>query len=356
MGEAMSPKRPVLALTMGDPAGVGPEVIVKAMHEPWVRAACHPLIIGDVTALRRAMDVLHRPLPLKVLANAADVPESVGDEALCVLCPRPLSLEDIAYGRPSAAACLETIQFIRAAVDLTVNGRADAVVTGPIHKDMLQTRGFAFPGHTEFLQDLTGAPHVVMMLAGPKLRVALVTIHCALREVADQITPEKILQTLEVLVGSLMRDFGIARPRVAVAGLNPHAGESGRFGREELDVIAPAILRFRRNHPSCDVSGPHPPDTVFVRAFEGAFDAVLAMYHDQGLIPLKLVHFYEAANVTLGLPIVRTSVDHGTGYDIAGTGTAHAGSLLYALKTALTMMHHRSAGSTRECSEFGRES
>uniref|UniRef100_A0A832EIJ3 4-hydroxythreonine-4-phosphate dehydrogenase n=1 Tax=Desulfacinum infernum TaxID=35837 RepID=A0A832EIJ3_9BACT len=341
---------------MGDPAGVGPEVIVKAMHEPWVRAACRPLILGDVTALRRAMDVLHLPLPLRVLESAADVPESPSDESLGVLCPRPLSLNDIAYGRPSAAACRETIHFIRTAVGLTVDGHADAVVTGPIHKEMLHRHGFAFPGHTEFLQDLTGAPHVVMMLAGPKLRVALVTIHCALREVPDRITPERILLTLDVLVGSLIRDFGIARPRVAVAGLNPHAGESGRFGREESDVIAPAIHRFRRNHPSCDVSGPHPPDTVFVRAFEGAFDAVLALYHDQGLIPLKLVHFYEAANVTLGLPIVRTSVDHGTGYDIAGTGTAHPGSLLYALKTALTMVHHRRAGNTRERLEFRRES
>lgn len=333
---------------MGDPAGVGPEVIVKAMHEPWVRAACRPVIVGDETALRREMDLLNLHLPLKVLADAQHIPGSLSDEALCVLCPRPLSPDDIAYGRPSAVACQETIEFIRRAVNLTLEGRTDAVVTGPIHKDRLQRHGFAFPGHTEFLQDLTGAPHVVMMLAGPKLRVALVTIHCPLREVAERVTPERIFVALDVLVASLMRDFGIARPRVAVAGLNPHAGESGRFGREELDVIGPAIQDFRQNHPTCHVSGPHPPDTVFVHAFEGAFDAVLALYHDQGLIPLKLVHFYEAANVTLGLPIVRTSVDHGTGYDIAGTGTAHPGSLLYALRTALTMVRHRTAGSTSQ--------
>lgn len=353
MGEEGSPKKPVLAVTMGDPAGVGPEVIVKAVHEPWVRAACRPLIIGDVTALHREMDALNLRFPLKVLGDAEDVPGFLTDEALCVLCPKPLSPGDIAYGRPSAEACRETIRFIRRAVDLAMKGRADAVVTGPIHKDMLQRHGFAFPGHTEFLQDLTGAPHVVMMLAGPKLRVALLTIHCPLREVADAVTPERILKTLDVLVASLRREFGISRPRVAVAGLNPHAGESGRFGREELDIIGPAIDSFRRNHPSCDVSGPHPPDTVFVRAFEGAFDAVLALYHDQGLIPLKLAHFYEAANVTLGLPIVRTSVDHGTGYDIAGTGKAHPGSLLYAMKTALTMVHHRAAGTLREPTDSG---
>ncbi len=346
MGGNISGRKPVLAVTMGDPAGVGPEVTVKALQEPWVRRACHPLLIGDVTALRRAMDLLNLPLPLKVFAEEEDIPGSLSEETIGLLCPQPLTTDDIAYGRPSAAASRETIMFIRRAVRMTLDGLADAVVTGPIHKDALQAQGFPFPGHTEFLQDLTGAAHVVMMLAGPKLRVALVTIHCALRQVPDGITTERLHQTLDVLTDSLIRDFGIARPRIAVAGLNPHAGEAGRFGREELDVIAPAIDGFRRGHPPCEVSGPHPPDTVFFRAFEGAFDAVLAMYHDQGLIPLKLVHFHEAANVTLGLPIVRTSVDHGTGYDIAGTGKAHPGSLLYAMKTALTMVRHRNSVGT----------
>lgn len=341
MGGDLSAHKPILAVTMGDPAGVGPEVILKAMCEPWVQEACRPVIIGDVTALRREMDLLNLRLPLKVLANDNEIPGSLPDEGLGVLCPRPLTFDDITYGRPAAAACQETIEYIRTAVRLALDGRADAMVTGPIHKDALQEQGFPFPGHTEFLQELTGAPHAVMMLAGPKLRVALVTIHCALREVPERIVPERIHQTLDVLAASLVRDFGIARPKVAVAGLNPHAGESGRFGREEIDLIAPAVQHFRRAHPSCDVSGPYPPDTVFFRAFQGAFDAVLAMYHDQGLIPLKLVHFYEAANVTLGLPIVRTSVDHGTGYDIAGTGAAHPGSLLYALKTAVNMVRHR---------------
>lgn len=331
-----------LAVTMGDPAGVGPEVIVKALQHPWVQTACRPVIIGDVTALRRAMDLLGISIPLKVVQEVHDVPTELS-EGVCVLCRTPLSIDDIAYGLPSAAACRETVQFIRTAVDMTVNGIADAVVTGPIHKDALHRHGFPFPGHTEFLQDLTGASHVVMMLAGPKLRVALATIHCALRDVPERITQESLLNTLEILATSLRRDFGLAQPRVAVSGLNPHAGEAGRFGREELDVIAPAVNRFRHTHPWCDASGPHPPDTVFVRAFEGHFDAVLALYHDQGLIPLKLVHFYEAANITLGLPIVRTSVDHGTGYDIAGKGLAHCGSLLYAMQTAVTMVRHRNA-------------
>lgn len=348
--------KPVLAVTMGDPAGVGSEVILKAVQEPWVREACRPLIVGDVTALRRDMELLGLNLPLKVLTRENEVPGSFSDEEICVLCPQPLKPEDIAYGRPSAAACRATIGFIRRAVGLTLNHQAAAVVTGPIHKEALQGQGFPFPGHTEFLQELTQAPHAVMMLAGPKLRVALVTIHCALREVPERITPERIYLTLEVLTDALMRDFGIARPRVAVAGLNPHAGESGRFGREELDVIIPTVQRFCQNHPSCEVYGPYPPDTVFFRASEGTFDAVLALYHDQGLIPLKLIHFYEAANITLGLPIVRTSVDHGTGYDIAGTGTAHPGSLLYAMKAALTMVRHRRAGKIRGCRGVGEDS
>ncbi len=343
MGGDLSVYKPIVAVTMGDPAGVGPEVIVKAMGEPWVQESCRPLVIGDVTALRREMDLLNLRLSLKVLADEDEIPGSLPYEGFGVLCPRPLRSDDIAYGRPSAAACRETIDYIRRAVRLALDGRADAVVTGPIHKEALQEQGFPFPGHTEFLQELTETPHAVMMLAGPKLRVALVTIHCALREVPERITPERIHQTLDVLVASLVRDFAIARPKVAVAGLNPHAGESGRFGREEIDLIAPVVQRFRRSHPLCEIFGPYPPDTVFFRAFQGAFDAVLAMYHDQGLIPLKLIHFYEAANITLGLPIVRTSVDHGTGYDIAGTGTAHPGSFLYALKTALTMVRHRRA-------------
>lgn len=327
---------------MGDPAGVGPEVIVKALQDPWVQTACRPVIVGDVTALHRAMDLLRARVPLKVIHEVHEIPWDL-QEGVAVLCRIPLASKDIAYGRPSALACRETIQFIRTAVHMTVTGHADALVTGPIHKDALQRHGFPFPGHTEFLQDLTGASRVVMMLAGPKLRVALATIHCALRDVPERITQECLLDTLKVLAVSLKCDFGISRPRVAVSGLNPHAGEAGRFGLEELEIIAPAVNHFRRTHPWCDTSGPYPPDTVFFRAFEGHFDAVLALYHDQGLIPLKLVHFHEAANVTLGLPIVRTSVDHGTGYDIAGKGIAHCGSLVYAMQMAATMVRHRKA-------------
>ncbi|MGQ9483811.1 MAG: 4-hydroxythreonine-4-phosphate dehydrogenase PdxA [Desulfosoma sp.] len=334
--------RPRLAVTMGDPAGVGPEVIVKALQDPWVQRACRPVIIGDVTALHRAMGLLKVRLPLKVIQEIHEIPSDLQEE-VAVLCRTPLSFDDITYGRPSAAACRETIQFIRTAVDMTLTGHADAMVTGPIHKDALHRHGFPFPGHTEFLQDLTGASRVVMMLAGPKLRVALATIHCALRDVPEGITQESLMATLEVLAESLKCDFGISSPRIAVSGLNPHAGEAGRFGREELEVIAPVVNHFRRTHPWCDTSGPYPPDTVFFRAFEGHFDVVLALYHDQGLIPLKLVHFHEAANVTLGLPILRTSVDHGTGYDIAGKGIAHCGSLLYAMQTAVTMVRHRKA-------------
>jgi 4-hydroxythreonine-4-phosphate dehydrogenase len=224
---------------------------------------------------------------------------------------------------------------------MALQGAVDAICTCPIHKANLHRHGFGFPGHTEFLRDLTTARRVVMMLAGPRLRVSLVTIHEALNRVPGLITPEGLAETIRITGESLVRDFGLPAPRIAVAALNPHAGEDGRFGTEERDVIEPTVKGL--SGAGWSVHGPFSADTLFFRAFQGEFDAVVAMYHDQGLIPVKLAHFHEAVNVTLGLPIIRTSVDHGTAYDIAGTGTAHAGSLEAAVELAARMARHRFA-------------
>ena len=256
---------------------------------------------------------------------------------------RRLSPEDIEFGKPSPAACEMAVSSIRTAVGLAGAGLADAVCTCPINKEQLHRQGFPFPGHTEFLRELTGAEDVVMMLAGPKLRVALATIHVPLADVPGLVTEELLRKVVRITAESMSLDFGIKSPRIAVAGLNPHSGEAGKFGREEIEVIRPVIeeLVGHKSGFYARISGPWPPDTVFYRALSGEFDAVVAMYHDQGLIAVKLAHFNEAVNVSLGLPIVRTSVDHGTAYDIAGTGTAHPGSLVEAVNLAASIARNR---------------
>ncbi len=327
---------------MGDPCGVGPEVLVRALADPAVIRCCVPVVLGDVTALRRAVKLCGGGAEIFSVSSPESVPEFRGERPapIFVFCRNPLSDEDIEYGNPSAKTCAAIIDFIETAVDWALKDRVAAVVTAPIHKESLHRNGFPFPGHTEFLQDLCGVDRVVMMLAGPRLRVSLATIHCALREVPDRLSPDLIQQTIEITGQALERDFAMDAPRLAVAGLNPHAGEGGRFGDEEKKVIEPAV-RFFSRHRSWRVTGPYPPDTVFFRAYAGEFDGVVAMYHDQGLIPLKLVHFDEGVNVTLGLPIVRTSVDHGTAYDIAGRGIARPTSMIQAIRTAVSLAENR---------------
>jgi 4-hydroxythreonine-4-phosphate dehydrogenase len=338
--------RPLIAITMGDPCGVGPEIIVKALGSRAVRELCAPLVVGDAGALERAVDLLGADVKVQVIATA-DSPglrESGADGdgwpgTMHVITPEKLSLSDMVYGRPTQAACGAVVRYIETAVRMALGGEVQAVCTCPIHKANLHRHGFQFPGHTEFIRDLTGASDVVMMLAGPRLRVSLVTIHDAISEVPRLLTTERILKTVRITGDAMIRDFGLAKPRIALAGLNPHAGEEGRFGDEERTVIEPAIRQLQQS--AYDVSGPYPPDTLFHRAYEGEFDAVVAMYHDQGLIPIKLVHFYEAVNVSLGMSIIRTSVDHGTAYDLAGTGKAHSGSLEAALRLASVMARNR---------------
>lgn len=339
MTASSRPFIPRIAITMGDPCGVGPEIIVKAFASKDMEGCCCPLIVGEPLAFQRAIDLLDAELTIHPIENPSEIDETFRPGTLFIKSAGELTSADIGYGHPSRAACAAVVESIRQAVSWALEGLVDAIVTCPIHKANLHANGFSFPGHTEFLQELTHTPHVVMMLAGPRLRVSLATIHHALADVPRLLTPEILRQTIEITAQAMLRDFGVPSPRIAVAALNPHAGEAGRFGNEEMELIQPVIESLQSN--LYRLSGPYSPDTLFHRAFQGEFDAVIAMYHDQGLIPIKLVHFYDAVNVTLGLPIVRTSVDHGTAYEIAGTGTANPNSLLEAVQLAATIASNR---------------
>jgi 4-hydroxythreonine-4-phosphate dehydrogenase len=329
---------PVIGITMGDPAGIGPEIVVKALSNPALRAMARLLVLGDPGAIGAIVEA-HPDLTLREIGetNGAGERPAVVD----VLPTSRLNPARLRPGAPTLEGGEAMVAAIVRAVQLALEGELDGLVTAPISKALMQRAGHAYEGHTQLLAHLTGAREVVMMLAGERLRVTLVTIHCSLREVPRLLTEEAVLRTLEITHRGLRSDFGIQSPRLAVAALNPHAGEEGLFGDEEERIILPAVrgARFR----GIDADGPIPADTVFVKAASGAFDAVVCMYHDQGLIPLKLLHFSDGVNVTLGLPIVRTSVDHGTAYDIAGTGTADPSSLEAAVRTATFMAANRRA-------------
>jgi 4-hydroxythreonine-4-phosphate dehydrogenase len=284
--------RPRIGITVGDPAGIGPEIASKAADDEHVRAACEPILYGPHT---------------------------------------DLELARFERGRVSAAAGKAACAAIVAAVDDARAGRIDAIATAPINKEAFAAAGLPWPGHTELLAHLTQAPRVAMMFHADELRVVLATVHIPIAAVPSALTPQRLEDTIELAAAELPR-FGFAAPRLALAGLNPHAGEHGLMGSEEGTVLGPVVARCRER--GIDVSGPFPADTIFLRAMRGEFDAVVACYHDQGLIPVKLAAFGRAVNVTLGLPIVRTSVDHGTAFDIAGTGTADPSSLIEAVQLA----------------------
>ncbi|MEV5612523.1 4-hydroxythreonine-4-phosphate dehydrogenase PdxA [Streptomyces sp. NPDC052225] len=301
-----------LALTMGDPAGIGPEIVVKACADP---ARTVPVVvIGDPAALARAAATTGVRLPEDVDV----IPET------CLEPPLP-------WGELDARAGAASYAYIRRGVELALAGEVRALVTAPVNKEALRLAGIGHPGHTEILAELSGTTDYAMMMANDELRVVLVTVHQSLRSALDAITTERVLDVVRLTHRTLCRT-GTAAPRVAVAGLNPHAGENGLFGREDLDVIAPAVRAARAE--GIDASGPWPADTVFMRARAGEFDAVVAQYHDQGLIPVKYLGLERGVNITVGLPFVRTSVDHGTAFDLAGRGVADHTSLLTALRHA----------------------
>ena len=323
---------PLIAVTMGDPAGIGPEVAIKAAAEPRVRQAARILLVGDDKLLRAAADRLGLAADWQRLDLLEDIHEQASLSCLHVGdCPSEL----LFAARPTPEGGRAALDYISTAVKAALAGRLDAVATAPINKQSIAMAGSRFAGHTDMLAALTGAERAVMMLVGGPLRVALVTHHIPLSQVPMAIAPEEIVATARVVANGLRRFFGIAEPRVAVCGLNPHASDGSRFGDEELRLIEPAVVELR--HGGLAVKGPLPPDTCFVRAARGEFDAVIAMYHDQGLIPLKLLAFESAVNVTLGLPIIRTSVDHGTAYDIAGRGVANPTSMIEAILLAARM-------------------
>jgi 4-hydroxythreonine-4-phosphate dehydrogenase len=324
---------------MGDPSGVGPEIIIKALSDSSIYEICHPIVLGDPGALSVNIDGLEQK-PINEISRPSEPLSESG--AIDLLAISNLQRESLIPGNPTVEGGEAMVNYITRAVEMAQGGDLEAIVTCPINKALMHEAGHFFEGHTQLIAQLTNAEDFVMMLAGERLRVALVTIHCALSEVPTCIDDDMIYRTITITSQALQLDFGLLTPRLAVAALNPHAGESGLFGSEEDEIIRPAIERARVE--GCQVEGPLPADTLFHRAAAGQFDAVVAMYHDQGLIPLKLLHFSDAVNVTLGLPIIRTSVDHGTAYDIAGTGTADASSLKAAIRMAVNMAENRARG------------
>ena len=329
--------RPILALSMGDPVGVGPEIIVKALADAQIYQVCRPLVLGDFPALERARLSLDPALDI----HLAEQPEA-GRYKPGTLDLMPLSQlkpEDLEYARPTRASGKAMVSYILKAIELAREHQVAGMVTGPISKLSMNLAGYQYPGHTELLADKTGTPEVAMMLAGEDFRVVLATIHCALAEVPGRLSIEGLFRLFNLTCQALARDFGLADAPLAVAALNPHASEGGMFGQEEKEIIIPAV--WEAQAAGLPVDGPFPADTLFWRHHQGEFAAVVCMYHDQGLIPLKLLHFMDGVNVTLGLPIIRTSVDHGTAYDLAGTGKAISLSLKAALRMAAAMAARR---------------
>jgi 4-hydroxythreonine-4-phosphate dehydrogenase len=322
---------PIITISMGDPAGVGPEIIIKALAEKELFALCRPIVLGDAGVFSFTIQWMGAQSMIQKIRNPEEGAFVPGIVNLIPL--TDISLEEVPLGFPQRSCGEAVYRYIKRGVEMIQDGIADALVTAPINKEVLNEAGYPFPGHTELLAALTGVH--VMMLAGPRLRVALVTTHLPLREVFSSLTIRGIKQTIVTTFKGLRDYFGIRVPRLAVAALNPHAGEGGLFGSEEREIISPAIEECRGE--GINVYGPFPADSLFFKASQGEYDVVISMYHDQGLIPLKLMHFREGVNITLGLPIIRTSVDHGTGYDIAGKGLADPTSLINAIRVAAEM-------------------
>lgn len=329
----MADSRPILAITLGDPAGIGPEVVLKALGHGEVFDTCRPLVVGDRGVLERAAAWVDMRPRFEGIVEISSGRYEEGTVPLLDLAN--VELADVPVGEVSAGAGRAAVEYVMRACDLAMAGQAAAVVTAPLNKEAMHRAGFLYPGHTELLAERTGAERVSMLLVGPTLRVVHVSTHVALEEAIRRVRPARVLEVIELAQRSC-RMLGIEAPRIAVAGLNPHASENGLFGVQEAEQIQPAIEKARAR--GWTVSDPQPPDTVFLRATRGEFDIIVAMYHDQGHIPMKLLAFDSGVNVSIGLPILRTSVDHGTAFDIAGTGKASEESMLAAIRVAVTMV------------------
>ena len=341
-------KLPIIAITMGDPASIGPELCVKALAEPSLYASCRPLIVGDAGFLARAMAIAG--MPQLALHPVSAVPEcSFVCGTLDVLDMKVCTPEDVAFGELSSKAGDAAFQYVRKVIELAMAGEVDATVTNALNKEALNLAGHHFSGHTEIYAHYTGTDHYTMMLVHEDMRIVHVSTHISLREACDRVKKARVLEVIRI-ADKACRDMGITHPHVGVAGLNPHCGEGGLFGREEIEEITPAIDEAKTE--GINVVGPVPPDTVFSKARGGWYDVVVAMYHDQGHIPLKLLGFVfdrekqawqavSGVNITLGLPIIRVSVDHGTAFDQAGKGSASADSLRNAITYAISFAENK---------------
>ena len=325
-------ERPIIGITMGDAAGIGPEIIMKALAAEAVHQICRPLVIGDAARLRKAGSIVGSKLKVNALRDPAEARFQRGEVDCIDLHVVP---GDLPFGKLSSVAGDAAYKFIAKAVELAMAGKIDAICTAPLNKEALHAGGHIFPGHAELLAALSGTKEISMMLWTPRLRVIHVTTHIGLIDAIEKIEPGLVERTIRRGNDALVK-AGIKRPRVGVCGINPHAGEHGLFGRgEEEKKVLPGVEAARR--AGVDVEGPLPADALFFRAGRGDFDLVVAMYHDQGHGPVKVLGLEAGVNITVGLPFVRTSVDHGTAFDIAGTGKADERSLIEALRQAVTL-------------------
>jgi 4-hydroxythreonine-4-phosphate dehydrogenase len=323
---------PTIAITMGDAAGIGPEIVMKALASAEVRALCNPLVIGDARRLRRAGELVATRLEVQSLDDARKANYAHGNVECIDLNLIPA---DLAFGKTSAIAGEAAYRYIERAVRIVERGEAQAICTAPLSKEALHAAGHRYPGHTELLAALTNTPEVSMMLVAPKLRVIHVTTHIGLLDAIERIDAALVERVIGRAHDTLVR-AGIATPRIGVCGINPHAGENGLFGRgEEAEKIEPAVKKSRAR--GWNVTGPLPADTLFFLAARGDYDIVVAMYHDQGHGPIKVLGLESGVNITVGLPVIRTSVDHGTAFDIAGKGVADERSLVEALRQAAAL-------------------
>ena len=343
----MNNNKPILAITMGDPAGIGPEIAVKTFVNAVIHELCRPILIGSITIMKEALSISEDELEIKKIVNVKDA----------VFEPGIMSVIDIGneqeysieFGKISAVAGELAFQSVIKAIDLAKEGEVDGTVTNPIHKKAINEAGHHFSGHTEIYAEYTDTPKYAMLLADEAIKVIHVSTHVSLRQACDLVKKERVLEVIEIMDNGL-RKLGIDKPRIGVAGLNPHAGDEGLFGNEEIKEIRPAITEAV--HKGIDASGPIPPDTLFALASGGRFDGCVAMYHDQGHIPFKLAGFQwdqeskkmksvNGVNITLGLPIIRTSVDHGTAFEIAGKGIASPDALMNAIEYAVKLTKTR---------------
>lgn len=329
----MTSNLPLLALTLGDPAGTGPELITRALADPVVHTCCRPLVIGDAATLSQARHYTGIHLPVTTVTSPEEA--RITPELLTVLDLRNVRLPELALGQISAMAGQAAYEAVKTAAELALAGRVQGIVTSAINKAALNQAGHHYDGHTGLLAEICGRPAATMMLVAERLRVSHVSTHVPLRVAIERVRPPRIQEVLQLTHDAVQR-LGITRPRLAVAGLNPHAGEGGLFGDEEERHIVPAIAAARAG--GLDVHGPFPGDTIFFRTAQGEFDAAVAMYHDQGHVAAKMLGLWKGVNVTLGLPIIRTSVEHGTNFDLAGTGRSDPRSLIEAIKLAAALV------------------